>query len=222
MLSAKNVRDGFVDFGDIDFIAEQDFANCLKRCAPTEDDVLIVSVGATTGRAAIVGSCEPFSIVRSVLLLRPLALARFLLFWVQSPWCQAYINRASGSSAQAHLYIGDTRNIPVALPPEAEQEAIVEAVEDQLSVIDHLEADLETKLKSAESLRQTILRHAFAGQLVPQDQNDEPASELLKRIAAEREARAREAAAANQTNNKTSGHAGGRRRQSTKNKAMDE
>lgn len=76
------------------------------------------------------------------------------------------------------------------IPPAAEQEAIVEAVEDQLSVIDHLEADLETKLKSAQSLRQAILRHAFTGQLVPQDPNDEPASELLKRIASERTARA--------------------------------
>ena len=69
------------------------------------------------------------------------------------------------------------------------------AVEDQLSVIEHLEADLDTKLKSAQALRQSILRHAFAGQLVPQDPNDEPASEVLKRIAAEREERIRLAAA---------------------------
>lgn len=82
------------------------------------------------------------------------------------------------------------------LPSLVEQEVIVETVEDQLSVIDHLEADLDTKLKSAQSLRQAILRHAFTGQLVPQDPNDEPASKLLERVAAEREARAREAAAA--------------------------
>ena len=75
------------------------------------------------------------------------------------------------------------------LPPFAEQDAIVEAVEGQLSVIDHLEADLDAKLESAQSLRQAILRHAFTGQLVPQDPNDEPASELLNRIAAERERR---------------------------------
>ena len=87
----------------------------------------------------------------------------------------------------------------VPFPPPAEQEAIVEAVEDQLSVIEHLEADLEAKLKSAQALRQSILRHAFTGQLVPQDPKDEPAAELLKRIAAQREELARQALAAKKT-----------------------
>ncbi len=47
--------------------------------------------------------------------------------------------------------------------------------------------ELDAKLKSAQSLRQAILRHAFTGRLVTQDPDDEPASELLKRIAVERE-----------------------------------
>jgi type I restriction enzyme S subunit len=67
------------------------------------------------------------------------------------------------------------------VPSQAEQEAIVENLEDQLSVIDHLEADIDAKLKAAQSLRQSILRHAFTGQLVPRDPTDEPAAELLKR-----------------------------------------
>lgn len=196
MLTAKHVRDGFVEFRNVELISKSDFDACLKRCAPAENDVLIVSVGATTGRAAIVGGCDPFAIVRSVLLLKPIFAPRFLLRWIQSPWCQTYIRRASGSSAQAHLYIADTKRIPVPLPPLEEQEAIIEAVEDQLSVIEHLEDDLEAKLKSAQALRQSILRHAFTGRLVRQDPNAEPASELLKRIAADREERARQVRAA--------------------------
>jgi len=74
----------------------------------------------------------------------------------------------------------------ISLPPVAEQLAILDLLEAQLSEIDHLEFDLDAKLKSAQALRQSILRDAFEGRLVPQNPNDEPASELLKRIAATR------------------------------------
>ncbi len=86
----------------------------------------------------------------------------------------------------AHLGADRFAEMEFPLPPYAEQQAIVEGVEDQLSVIDHLETDLETKLKSAAALRQSILKAAFEGKLAPQDPNDEPATELLKRIAAKR------------------------------------
>lgn len=107
--------------------------------------------------------------------------------------------RIRTTAGQAGVSGGDIKETPVPLPPIEEQEAIVEIVEDQLSVIEHIAADVETKLKSAQALRQSILRHAFTGQLVPQDPRDEPAAALLKRIAAEREERARQAQAAKQT-----------------------
>jgi type I restriction enzyme S subunit len=103
------------------------------------------------------------------------------------------------TTSVAAVYAKDLFPLALAIPPLAEQSAIVELVEDQLSMIDHLEADLAAKVKSAQALRQSILRDAFAGQLVPQDPNDEPASELLKRIAAEREERAQAAKAARKT-----------------------
>jgi type I restriction enzyme S subunit len=103
---------------------------------------------------------------------------------------------ANITTSIAHLAAERFIQIEFPLPPVHEQEAIIEAIEDHLSVIDHVEAEIETKLRTAATLRQAILRHAFSGKLVAQDPRDEPASELLKRIAAEREARARETAAA--------------------------
>jgi type I restriction enzyme S subunit len=86
--------------------------------------------------------------------------------------------------------------MPLPLPPLEETESIVEAVEDRFSVIDHLDADIAAKLKATQSLRQSILRQAFTGKLVPQDPNDELATELLKRIGGERTARAHKPTAA--------------------------
>lgn len=95
----------------------------------------------------------------------------------------------------AHLGADRFAVMEFPLPPLSEQKAIVELVEGDLSIIDHLETNLDAKLYSSSGLRQSILRHAFAGQLVPQVASDEPASELLKRIAAERENRERVAQA---------------------------
>jgi len=88
---------------------------------------------------------------------------------------------------------GDIEPLIVSLPPLAEQQKIVEEVERLLSVADAMEQTVEQSLKQAERLRQSILKCAFEGKLVPQDDADEPASVLLERIKQEREEKAREA-----------------------------
>jgi type I restriction enzyme S subunit len=72
--------------------------------------------------------------------------------------------RGASGGVQPNLNLGIVREIILPLPPREEQEVIVEALEDQLSVIDHLESDLEAKLKSAHALRQSILKAAFEGE----------------------------------------------------------
>lgn len=112
------------------------------------------------------------------------------MFALNGGFGRAWVNRVVNQMVgQANVNGTKLAAFTFPLPPLAEQEAIVEAVEDQISIIDHLEADLDSKLSTTQGLRQAILQHAFSGKLVPQDRRDEPASVLLQRIAAEREAR---------------------------------
>ena len=69
----------------------------------------------------------------------------------------------------------------------SEQELVVERLSVILSTIDAMEATIDNQLLKAHALRQSVLKRAFAGQLVAQDPRDEPASVVLDRIRAERE-----------------------------------
>ncbi|MCL4459778.1 MAG: restriction endonuclease subunit S [Chloroflexi bacterium] len=97
--------------------------------------------------------------------------------------CVHHVNQASiGSSFLAERVI-------IPLPPLPEQQRIVEEIERRFSVADQIEKTVERGLKQAERLRQSILKRAFEGKLVPQDPTDEPAERLLERIKAERASR---------------------------------
>jgi type I restriction enzyme S subunit len=69
------------------------------------------------------------------------------------------------------------------LPPIDEQIEIVRRVETLFAFADRIEARLQTAQTAADRVTPSLLAKAFRGELVPQDPNDEPASELLKRLA---------------------------------------
>ena len=77
-------------------------------------------------------------------------------------------------------------NLVLPIAPLEEQEKIVEEIERRFSIADAVDVVIEKSLKQADVLRQSILKKAFEGKLVPQDPNDEPAEKLLERIKAEK------------------------------------
>ena len=73
--------------------------------------------------------------------------------------------------------------------PVEEQQRLLSEIESRLSVCDHMEETIEKGLAKAESLKQSILKNAFEGRLVPQDPDDEPAAVLLERVREEKRKR---------------------------------
>ena len=146
----------------------------------------------------LVGACV---IVRSVTrnLMLSDKILRFSVVQVPNEWLLCFLRSAFGRNEIERLATGNQesmrnigqdriRQIRLPLPPFAEQRRIVAEVERRLSVIQQAEVAVGASLQRAERLRQSILKRAFAGELVPQDPDDEPASVLLERIRAQREA----------------------------------
>src|SRR4051812_13879961 len=96
------------------------------------------------------------------------------------------ISNAKWAVNQASINQQDVSSTPVPLPPYDEQRVIVSEIERLLSNIDESEFQVEAGLKRAARLRQSILKRAFEGRLVPQDPADEPAAKFLERIRQER------------------------------------
>ena len=119
-----------------------------------------------------------------LVILRPLNIhAKFYLYLFKSQW---YISEGTkyfkGVVGQQRVHKGIFTDLQIPLPPLTEQYRIVAEIEKWFALIDQIEqgkADLQTAIKQTKS---KILDLSIHGKLVPQDPNDEPAIELLKRI----------------------------------------
>lgn len=114
----------------------------------------------------------------------------YVLWYLRSPFAQQRLQSATKGVAVRGINIGDLRALQVPLPCREEQDQIAENVRNLLSFAEVLQSRCAGAQGHIRTLQKSILARAFRGELVPQDPNEEPASLLLERIRAEREAAA--------------------------------
>jgi len=193
-LSVKDVRNGEVFFDNCKYITMDEHKELIKRCQPEKDDILITKSG-TIGRIAVNRTDKEFSLFVSVALIKPLAnffLSDYLAFALMHYINQINIQQVIKGGVIKNFHLEDLRLVVVPVAPIAEQQKIVLEVAKHFSVADAITKVVEQSIMQSDRLRQSILKRAFEGKLVPQDPNDEPADELLERIKEERSSKVEE------------------------------
>ena len=165
-------------------ITEDAVANSSAKINPT-GSILIAMYGATIGKLGIL-TFPATTNQACCACIEYFAITQKYLFYFLLSHRDMFIAKGGGG-AQPNISKEIIVNTAIPLPPLAEQERTVTEIERWFTLIDQLEqgkSDLQTVIKQAKS---KILELAIHGKLVPQDPNDEPASELLKRINPEAE-----------------------------------
>jgi type I restriction enzyme, S subunit len=183
----EQVISGDAQYGDY-YISEEKFEQ-LKSCEVKPFDVLISLVG-TIGKVMVLPENIEPGIINPRLIKISFDLniydPKFFKMYFESAFVKSMYQLDAHGATMDILNLSIIKNLPFILCSIDEQEEIVSRVDDIFSQIDALEKWCSTELARSGMLRQSILMAAFSGELVPQDPEDEPASELLARIQAER------------------------------------
>ena len=165
------------------------FTDYDKNKAPayllTDGDIVFARTGATVGKSYLVEGLKDSAIYASYLIrvqTSSVILPAYIKFFFESGFYWEQISLNSVGIGQPNVNGTTLAALTIPIPPYREQLRIVEEAKKWLMVIDGLDVEIEDLQTSIEYTKSKILDLAIHGRLVPQDPNDEPAIELLKRI----------------------------------------
>jgi type I restriction enzyme S subunit len=186
-LRITDIQNSVVDWDKVPYCRIDE--NRKRRYLVREGDLVFARTGATVGKSYLIRKHVPEAVFASYLIRirshRDIS-SEFLYSFFQSAFYWRQITESQVGIGQPNVNGARLAQIVFPLPPFHEQQIIVSEIERRFSVADEVEKVVEQSLKQAERLRQSILKRAFEGKLVPQDPTDEPASVLLERIKAEK------------------------------------
>ena len=180
-LVISNIADGSLDFSNTRYVPEEYYEKIQMERKPKRGDILF-SVTGSYGIVVNVKTDRQFCFQRHIGLIKPTISNEYLSFVLMSNYIKSLCDKLATGTAQKTVGLDTLRSLYVPIAPIEEQERIVTKIKHLLLQISFLEAGKGKLVAAIKQAKSKILDLAIHGKLVPQDPNDEPASELLKRI----------------------------------------
>ncbi|KFM18347.1 Type-1 restriction enzyme EcoBI specificity protein [Marine Group I thaumarchaeote SCGC AAA799-P11] len=161
----------------------KNIADEYKRTYLRGGEVLVNVRGTLGGVCSVPNTLKDYNISREVAMVPVLSIipSDWVSYWISSVASQNWLTGATKGIAYRGINLEDLRNLPICIPPLKLIPKLISKIEYNFSIIKQFGIYLDLD-KSVAKMRSKILQFAFEGKLVPQDPNDEPASELLKKI----------------------------------------
>lgn len=190
IIFVRNIRTG-VFLGEKTRFVSHKKADELNAHQVIGGDILITKMGDPPGDACLYPDSAPTAVITADCIRLQIskllkAAKSFFVHSINSRLGRDQILQITKGVAQQKMSLSRFSSIALPLPPLAEQNEIVREVERRLSAADQMQTALEQQLTRVRATRQSLLREAFVGHLVPQNPDDESASLLLERIRAEK------------------------------------
>jgi len=137
LITAKNVRKGFIDIEPQEFIAKEDYEIVMTRGIPKKGDVLFTTE-APLGNVALLNLDEKISLAQRIILLRPKSgnlLSEFLVQALLNPFVQKKIENYATGSTVLGIKQSSLRELEIPLPPLPEQTEIVARIEEEQQLV---------------------------------------------------------------------------------------
>lgn len=152
-------------------------------------DFVFARTGATVGKSYLIDNLKEESVYASYLIrirFYDISFTKYVKYYFQSSNYWSQISESKVGVGQPNVNGTVLSNLKIPFPSLNEQKQIVQEIEKRFAVADEVEKVVEQNIEKAKQLKQSILKKAFEGRLVPQDPTDEPASILLNKIKQER------------------------------------